>query len=120
MKCGADEICQVKNGVRGCYPKQCLLKNAGSFTLFNGTTWNIPSMGAFDLVKVCGDTVIGVWFRVVAVLQERTGVLSTAAVHIFFENVLVTVNSQNEIWVSKKKNFGCILFTCPSNHCVIL
>lgn len=102
MTCNPNEICQVENGVRGCYPKQCLLEAAGSFTLFNGTTWNIPSMGAFDLVKVCDDTVVGIWFRVVAVLQESSGVLSTAAVHVFFDNVLVTVASQNEIWVSKK------------------
>lgn len=104
MKCNADEVCQVENGVRGCYPKQCLLKAEGIFTLFNGTTWDIPSMGAFDLLKVCDDTATGIWFRVVAVLQERTRVLSNAAVHIFFENVLVTVTAQNEIWVSENSS----------------
>ncbi|KAI5087282.1 IgGFc-binding protein-like [Silurus meridionalis] len=103
MKCNTDEACLVKNGVRGCYPKQCMLGNAGSITLFNGTTWNIPSIGAFDLVKVCDDSVMGIWFRVVAVLQERNGVLSTTAVNIFFENVLVTVTSQNEIWFNGRK-----------------
>ncbi|XP_017338014.1 IgGFc-binding protein [Ictalurus punctatus] len=103
MKCNADEVCQAESGVRGCYPKQCMLEAAGSFTLFNGTTWNIPSMGAFELVKVCDDTVIGIWFRVVAVLQEKTGVLSTSAVHIFFENAIVTVTSQNDIWFNGRK-----------------
>ncbi|KAI5630196.1 IgGFc-binding protein-like [Silurus asotus] len=103
MKCNTDEACLVENGVRGCYPKQCMLGNAGSITLFNGTTWNIPSIGAFDLVKVCDDSVMGIWFRVVAVLQERNGVLSTTAVNIFFENILVTVTSQNEIWVNGRK-----------------
>lgn len=102
MKCNTDEVCRVENGVRGCYPKQCMLEAAGSFTLFNGRTWLISSIGAFDLVKICDDTVIDVWFRVVVVLQENTGVISTAAVHVFFENVFVTVSSQAEIWVSKK------------------
>ncbi|KAK3508212.1 hypothetical protein QTP70_017690, partial [Hemibagrus guttatus] len=103
MTCKTDEICQLENGVTGCYPKQCKLETAGSFTLFNGTTWSIPSMGAYDLVNVCDDIVIGIWFRVVAVLQERNGVLTTAAVHIFFENVLVTITSQNDIWFNGKK-----------------
>lgn len=67
-------------------------------------------MGAFDLVKVCDNTVTGIWFRVVAVLQEGVSEsLSTAAVHIFFENVFVTVTSQNEIWVRTKT----LLFTHP-------
>lgn len=108
MKCNTDEVCQVENGVRGCYPKQCLLKTAGSFTLFNGTTWNIPSMGAYDLVKVCDDTIRGNWFRVVAELQERPEVLSTAAVHVFFENVLVTVTSPTETWVSETSLFHSV------------
>lgn len=116
MKCNADEVCQAESGVRGCYPKQCMLEAAGSFTLFNGTTWNIPSMGAFELVKVCDDTVIGIWFRVVAVLQEKTGILSTSAVHIFFENAIVTVTSQNDIWVSKISLFHSVhppIKLCP-------
>lgn len=117
MACKADEICQVENGVTGCYPKQCKLETPGSFTLFNGTTWSIPSMGAYDLVNVCDDIVIGIWFRVVAVLQERNGVLTTAAVHIFFENVLVTITSKNDIWVSNK-SFQSILFTIPPNYCI--
>ncbi|TSO05462.1 IgGFc-binding protein [Bagarius yarrelli] len=103
MECKSDEICQVENKVRGCYPKRCMLEKAGSFTLFNGTTWNIPSMGAYDLVKVCDDTDIGIWFRVVAVVQERTGFLSTTAIHIFFENVIITFTSQKEIWLNGKK-----------------
>ncbi|XP_026999588.2 IgGFc-binding protein [Tachysurus fulvidraco] len=103
MTCKTDEICQIENGVTGCYPKQCKLEIAGSFTLFNGTIWNIPSMGAYDLVYVCDNTVIGMWFRVVGVLQERNGVLTTVAVHVFFDNVLVTVTSQNDIWFNGKK-----------------
>ncbi|KAF5909185.1 IgGFc-binding protein, partial [Clarias magur] len=103
MQCKTGEVCQVENGVRGCYPKRCMLESAGSFTLFNGTTWNIPFMGAFELVKVCDDSAMGFWFRVVAVLQDRIGLFTPSAVHIFFENVLVTVVSEKEIWFNGRK-----------------
>ncbi|XP_037396853.1 IgGFc-binding protein-like [Pygocentrus nattereri] len=104
MTCNSDEVCTVKNGVRGCFSKECVLETGGSFTLFNGTTWIIPSMGAFDLVKVCDSAAVTVWFRVVVKLQAcNSGALTPAAVYVFFEDVLVTVNSKLDIWFNGKK-----------------
>uniref|UniRef100_A0A8B9KF75 VWFD domain-containing protein n=1 Tax=Astyanax mexicanus TaxID=7994 RepID=A0A8B9KF75_ASTMX len=102
MNCKNDEICAVRNGVRGCYQKQCMLEDGGSFTLFNGTTWTVSSVGAFDLVKVCDGVDLSTWFRVVVELQVcSTGFLKPVAVYVFIEDLLVTVNSKHEIWVSK-------------------
>lgn len=103
ISCKSDEVCRVQNGVRGCYPKQCVLETGGSFTIFNGTTWTISSNGAFDLVKICDGANTVNWFRVVVELQAcNTGALKPAAIYVFFGDVLITVNSKHEIWVSKK------------------
>ncbi|KAI4876213.1 hypothetical protein NFI96_017951 [Prochilodus magdalenae] len=104
MRCKSDEICTVKNGVRGCYPRQCMVKSGGFFNLFNGTIWNVPSTGAFDLVSVCPGASVGYWFRVVAEFEScNSGVLTPSAVYVFFENMLVTINSKHEIWLNGKK-----------------
>lgn len=103
VQCKSDEICTVKNGVRGCYQKQCTLESGGSFTLFSGETWTFTSAGAFELVKVCDDTLVLEWFRVVVQLETcgQTGLSEVVALHVFFENTLVTVSAKQEIWVSK-------------------
>ncbi|XP_076863833.1 IgGFc-binding protein-like [Brachyhypopomus gauderio] len=104
MQCNSDEVCQVKNSARGCYPKQCQLKAGGSFTLFNGTTWTFTSPGAFDFVQVCDSAVAVNWFRVVVQMQTTSsGVYKAIAVNVFIEDVFVTIISQHEIWLNGRK-----------------
>ncbi|XP_049331877.1 IgGFc-binding protein-like [Astyanax mexicanus] len=106
MKCNNDEVCRVKDGVLGCYPNQCMLGAGGSFTLFSGEAWTFTSTGAFDLVKVCDETVELEWFRVVVQVQAcgQTGLSEVAALHVFFEDMSVTVGAKQDIWVNGKKS----------------
>ncbi|XP_066531571.1 IgGFc-binding protein-like [Hoplias malabaricus] len=104
MHCKSDEVCRVSNGVLGCYQKECVLGSGGSFTLFNGTTWTLTSMGAFDLVKVCDNAGASNWFRVVVELQVcGSEALKPVALYVFVEDVLITINSKQEIWFNGRK-----------------
>lgn len=101
-KCKADESCQVKDGHRGCYLKKCLLETNGAFTLFNGRSGAISAMGAYEIIKVCDNALVEEWFRVVVTLQDcgKTGLKSVVAVYVYFNDLIVTVNSKHETWVS--------------------
>ncbi|KAL6461279.1 hypothetical protein MHYP_G00312450 [Metynnis hypsauchen] len=105
MSCKSNETCTVKNGVQGCYSKQCALEAGGFFTFFNGETWTFTSLGAFELVKVCDEALVLEWFRVVVQVQAcgQTGLNEIVALHVFFEDVLVTVTAEQEIWLNGKK-----------------
>lgn len=100
FSCSATENCELKNGILGCYPKQCRLGTGGSFTLFSGTTGTISVMGAYEIIEHCNESAAD-WFRVVAKLQECTvnGVKSVVAVYIYFNDLSVTVTDKQETWV---------------------
>nr|XP_046181870.1 IgGFc-binding protein-like [Oncorhynchus gorbuscha] len=104
-KCKADESCQVKDGHRGCYLKKCLLETNGAFTLFNGRSGAITAMGAYEIIKVCDNALVEEWFRVVVALQAcgKTGLKSVVAVYVYFNDLIVTVNSKHETWINGKK-----------------
>ncbi|XP_053087229.1 IgGFc-binding protein-like [Pangasianodon hypophthalmus] len=99
ISCGSSEVCKVKNGVRGCYPRQCLLESGGSFSLFSGETWTIASVGAYELVKVCNGTLEAEWFRVVVELGPFGSVV---AVYVYFEEVFITLTSKQATWINGK------------------
>ncbi|KAM9419012.1 IgGFc-binding protein-like [Salvelinus alpinus] len=104
-KCKADESCQVKNGHRGCYLKKCLLETNGAFTLFNGRSGAITAMGNYEIINVCDNALVEEWFRVVVTLQAcgKTGLKSVVAVYVYFNDLIVTVNSKHETWINGKK-----------------
>ncbi|KAK6323521.1 hypothetical protein J4Q44_G00058600 [Coregonus suidteri] len=45
------------------------------------------------------------WFRVVVKLQAcgKTGLKSVVAVYVYFNDLIVTVNSKHETWINGKK-----------------
>ncbi|KAK6327240.1 hypothetical protein J4Q44_G00028850 [Coregonus suidteri] len=104
-KCKADESCQVKNGHLGCYLKNCLLETNGAFTLFNGRSGAITAMGAYEIIKVCDNALVEEWFRVVVTLQAcgKSGLKSVVAVYVYFNDLMITVNSKHETWINGKK-----------------
>lgn len=113
MSCESSEVCGIKNGVRGCYPRQCLLEAGGSFSLFSGETWTITSVGAFELVKVCNGSLEAEWFRVVVEFSPFGRKNSLVSVHIFFEEVFITVTNKQATWVciqDKIIRFTCVAF----------
>uniref|UniRef100_UPI003AAD5D82 alpha-tectorin-like n=1 Tax=Centroberyx gerrardi TaxID=166262 RepID=UPI003AAD5D82 len=102
--CKASESCQVKQGSLGCFPKQCVMKAGGSFSLFSGRDGIISAMGAYEIITHCDQSAAD-WFRVVAKLQEcsLTGLKSVVAIYVYFNDVIVTVTDKQETWVNGKK-----------------
>lgn len=102
MSCHADETCGLRNGKRGCYPKQCILGAEGAFTTFEGKSGRVDQNGIYDLVKVCEDTVEEGWFRIAMNLQlcPKRGKMAAAGIVAFFDNLSIIINSKFETWVS--------------------
>lgn len=98
ISCKSSELCKVQNGLRGCYPRQCLLE-ADSFNLFSGETLGIMSVGAFELVRVCDTGLEAEWFRVVVELGSYGNQNSVVAVYVYFEEVFITVTRKQDTWV---------------------
>ncbi|XP_018540526.2 IgGFc-binding protein [Lates calcarifer] len=46
FSCKATEICELKNGIPSCHPKECRIETGGSITLFNGANGNIQCHGS--------------------------------------------------------------------------
>ncbi|KAF5909184.1 IgGFc-binding protein-like, partial [Clarias magur] len=95
MSCESSEVCTTKNGVHGCYPRQCMVEAGGSFSLFSGETWNITSIGAYELVKACDGALEEEWFRVVVAFGSQNSVV---AVYVYFEEVFITVTNKQSTW----------------------
>lgn len=95
-------MCEVKNGMRGCYPKQCLMEVGGAFSLFNGRTGSITSDGDYEMIKLCDPAMVEQWFRVVVRLEacQETGQRSVKAVYVFFHDMMLSVNYKHETWVN--------------------
>ncbi|KAL2080288.1 hypothetical protein ACEWY4_024081 [Coilia grayii] len=105
MSCNADETCKVRNGIRGCYLKQCILGEDGAFSTFDGRVGHVEEHGMYDLVKICEDTVVDGWFRIMMNLQlcDKTGQISAAGIITFFDDVSIIINSKFEAWVNGRK-----------------
>ena len=70
--------------------------------MFGGKGGTIDVMGAFEIVKVCDGALVEEWFRVVVQLEEcgHNGLKRVAAVDIFFEDLVIIINSKHETWVT--------------------
>ncbi|XP_070702064.1 IgGFc-binding protein-like [Pempheris klunzingeri] len=101
MSCDPNENCLVKNGVMGCYVQQCLLDANGTLTAFNGDSGTIKVPGAYEIIQKCDQSQALDWFRVVVKFETCTpGVNTIVAVHVFFSEVMITVNSTHGIWAN--------------------
>lgn len=101
MTCNTDESCQIKNGVMGCYLKQCLLGSNGTLTPFSGADGTITEPGAYEVIQVCDQAQTSDWFRVVVKLEICSpGVNTIVAVYVFLSELVITVDSKHNIWVS--------------------
>lgn len=102
MGCLIVETCGVENGIRGCYPKQCIMGNTGAFTTFQGVVGDVTESGMYDLVKTCDDSMTEGWFRIVMDLKTcgETGQMSAVGIIAFLDDTTVVINSIFETSVS--------------------
>lgn len=104
LSCASGEVCDVRDGVRGCYVTQgqCGISPVGQLSSFDGMTGAIGTQGAFELASLCNEAA-ELWFRVVVDVRVCSKGMSpaVATVYVFFKEALVTVNSQHVAWVRR-------------------
>uniref|UniRef100_A0A3Q2CH05 Fc gamma binding protein n=2 Tax=Cyprinodon variegatus TaxID=28743 RepID=A0A3Q2CH05_CYPVA len=106
LSCTSGEVCDVRDGVRGCHIIQghCNVSPVGELSSFDGMSGTIGTQGAFELASNCDES-SKQWFRVVVdmrICRER-GPLAVATLYVFFQDTTVAVNDQHETWVNGKK-----------------
>lgn len=105
MSCDPNEACLVKNGVMNCYVQQCFLDSNATLTAFNGDTGTVTTPAAYDILQNCDQSQTTDWFRVVARLEACSpGAMSVVALHVFFNDMMITVTSSHGVWVRLRKN----------------
>lgn len=67
------------------------------------------SVGAYELVKVCDNGLEAEWFRVVVEVGTFGNLKSVVAVYVYFEEVFITVTSNQDTWV-------CFLDKIPHSY----
>nr|XP_054596325.1 IgGFc-binding protein [Nothobranchius furzeri] len=106
LSCSDKEVCDVRDGVRGCHIKQghCSVSPPGKLSSFDGMSGEMRAQGAFEVASVCDETSKH-WFRVVVDVRicSKKSLLAVATVYVFFNDTTVTVNSQHDTWVNGRK-----------------
>ncbi|KAJ4930907.1 hypothetical protein JOQ06_025210, partial [Pogonophryne albipinna] len=106
LTCASGEVCDVRDGVRGCHVKQghCSVNQVGLLTSFDGMSGAIGAQGAFEVASLCDET-DKMWFRVVVDVRvcSKGASPTVATLYVFFKETVVTVNSQHVTWVNGRK-----------------
>ncbi|XP_061572588.1 IgGFc-binding protein [Cololabis saira] len=106
LSCASEEVCEARDGVRGCHVKQahCTVGHDSKLSSFDGLSGNIKTQGAFEVASLCDETAEN-WFRVVVDIRicSRKVPAAVATVYVFFKDAVVTVNSQHVTWVNGRK-----------------
>lgn len=102
LSCASGEVCDVRDGTRGCHVKQgqCGINQVGQLSSFDGMSGAIGAQGAFQLASLC-DEAAELWFRIVVDVRvcNKGSSPTVATVYVFFKEIVVAVNSQQVTWV---------------------
>ncbi|XP_072547805.1 IgGFc-binding protein [Salminus brasiliensis] len=104
--CSPEEVCDVRDGRRGCHPKlgRCVVYPNTLLQSFDGAQGMVDQPGAFQMAFLCDDR-SPEWFRVVVDVRlcSRAAAASVVNVNVFVQGASITVNSQKLSWVNGKK-----------------
>ncbi|XDV31973.1 hypothetical protein PO909_002888 [Leuciscus waleckii] len=104
--CARGDICDVQGGKRDCYPDQgyCVFDADDQLQSFDGVKGTVGRLGAFQMAFLC-DQESHDWFRVVldALACARNDPGKVTMVHVFFQDMIITVNNRRHSWVNGKK-----------------
>lgn len=102
--CAIGEICDVRNGTRGCYPQSvhCTFDTGDQLQTFDGAMGLVMRSGAFQMAFLW-DEKSQDWFRVVLDVRgcATSGPVNVTIVHVFVQGMIITVNSHLHSWVSE-------------------
>ncbi|MEQ2268978.1 hypothetical protein XENORESO_020063, partial [Xenotaenia resolanae] len=106
LSCTNGEVCDVRDGVRGCHVIQghCNVSPIGELSSFDGMSGTIGAQGAFELASLCDET-SKQWFRVVADMRScgKKAPFAVNTLYVFFKDATVAVNSAHVTWVNGRK-----------------
>ncbi|XP_007443211.2 IgGFc-binding protein-like [Python bivittatus] len=101
--CQSEEICVLRNGVRGCERREgrCKISPEAQLISFDGTSAKYLCGGVYDVASMCDDRDLS-WFRVsVNIGKDCEDNPSVGkAVHVFFGEATITLKNNNQIWVN--------------------
>lgn len=102
LSCASGEVCDIRDGVRGCHLKQgqCVVSRDGQLSSFDGMSGAIGAQGAFQVASLCDESA-ELWFRVVVDVRvcNKGAAPTVANVYVFFSDTIVVVNSEHVTWV---------------------
>lgn len=102
LSCTSQEVCGVRDGVRGCQAKQgrCTINRVGHLSSFDGVSGAVGALGTFEAAHLCDET-SELWFRVVVDVRvcSKGASPAVATVYVFFKEATVAVNSERVTWV---------------------
>lgn len=99
--CAADEVCQLRDGVRGCQPResQCTLSRDRHFITFDGVSGEFPLHGSY-ILSSSFNTSEDRKFIVVFDAPKCGGKLGKrSSLQVFTVYGLISVNEDREVWV---------------------
>ncbi|KAM3921837.1 IgGFc-binding protein-like [Leptodactylus fuscus] len=101
LGCSKNEICQVREGVRGCQPQEsrCILRTNNNFVTFDGVSGPYPTDGPYVVSSSCSEDVEN-HFIVVVQMKACSRSKIGRSLQIFTPQGLVSVNEEQNIWLN--------------------
>ncbi|XP_040269674.1 IgGFc-binding protein-like [Bufo bufo] len=101
LTCSENEICQLREGVRGCQPleSQCTLRSNHNFITFDGVSGQFPLDGSYVMSSSCGKDEKN-QFMVVVEMKQCGSSREGKALQIFTSQGLLSVNGHLDIWLN--------------------
>ncbi|XP_075046014.1 IgGFc-binding protein-like [Mixophyes fleayi] len=108
ISCAANEVCQVREGLRSCQPResQCTLSADYHFTTFDGVSGTFPTEGSYVMSSTCSKNANEHFIIVVDVRKCRGRTSNGITLHIFTSQGLISVNGEQEIWLNGRELEG--------------
>ncbi|XP_068097894.1 IgGFc-binding protein-like [Hyperolius riggenbachi] len=101
VTCAANEICQLRDGIHSCQPKesQCTLSPDHQFTTFDGVSGEFPMEGSYVFSSSCNASRDNQYMVVIDVQKcgKNGGGIS---LQVFTSEGLISVNRYQEIWLN--------------------